>query len=381
MRGVDRSDPSWLLTPLGLVVVAVVVAEAAVGEVGLGLGGRPLALCALTVVFAASISAFLLRPGASERVRLTLFATAAVSVLALHVVDPRGPVIGLFLVAALAPLTEPRRAATAVLLGVVAAFNVVQLAGGGETLPLTVATDAGVAFFYLFGHLLQRERTQRERLALLLDELERTRAAEREATAVAQRAELARDLHDVLAHSMSGLVMQLSAAGLLAEATGADPRLRETIDRATGLARSGLDEARGAVGALRGEQPAGTAQLARLVEHHRAASSAAVTMQVEGVPTPLPPEADLVVYRVVQEALSNVRKHGVDGACEVRVRWLPDHLVVTVTNPAAGDPAGDGGYGLAGMSERAAQVGGRISHRSADGCFELTLDLPLVPRP
>ena len=378
MRGVDRSNPSWLLTPLGLLVVGVVVVEAALGRTGMGLEGRPLAVAVFSLIFAASITAFLLRPRASHRVRLAWFTAAAVGVLALHVVDPHGPVIGLFLVAALAPLTEPRRASGAVLVAVVVAFNVVQLASADETLLLTVATDAGVAFFYLFGHLLQREKAQRERLARLVGELEESRAAEREAGVLAQRAELARDLHDVLAHSMSGLVMQLSAARLLAETTGADPRLQETLDRATGLARAGLDEARGAVGTLRGERPPGMEQLAELVDHHRAASSATVALHVEGEPVPLPPEVGLTAYRVVQEALSNVRKHGVDGACEVRVRWRPDRLVVTVTNPAPLGRSASGGYGLAGMSERAAQAGGEVTHRWVEGCFELTLDLPVT---
>ena len=376
----DRANPYWMLTPLGLFVVAVVVAEAALGTTGMGASGKPLAVTLMAALFAGSISAFLLLPRAPAHVRLALFATAGVSVVALHVVDPYGPVIGLFLVAAFAPLTEPRRVATGLLIAVVVAFNVVQLVNSGETIVLTVATDAGAAFFYLFGYLLQREKTQRERLSQLLVELEVSRAAERESSRLAQRAEIARDLHDVLAHSMSGLVMQLSAARLLAETTQADPELVMILERANSLARSGLDEARGAVGTLRGEEPPGMAQLQQLLDHHRTATSADVTLHVEGTPVALSPEADATVYRALQEALSNVRKHGSAGTCEVHVQWQPDLLTVTVTNPAPGDATAARGYGLQGMEERVRKLGGHTTHtRTAHG-FALTIVVPLVLR-
>ena len=112
--------------------------------------------------------------------------------------------------------------------------------------------------------------------------------------------------HDVLAHTLSGLAVQLEGARLLAAHTGADPRLVEQVANAQGLARSGMAGAKRAVATLRGDELPGPDEVPELVEQARLATGAPVTYTVVGEPTPLPPERGLPLYRAVQEALANV---------------------------------------------------------------------------
>ena len=136
-----------------------------------------------------------------------------------------------------------------------------------------------------------------------------TRRAREESAVLAERGRIARELHDVLAHTLSGLAVQLEGARLLAEHTHADPRLVEQVSNAQDLARSGMAGAKRAVATLRGEALPGPDQIPELVEHARLATGAPVTYRVDGEPGALAPELGLPLYRAVQEALANVAKH------------------------------------------------------------------------
>ena len=357
-------SPSRFLLPLGLAVVVVVVLEAALGPVGLGTTGRPLLLTASTAVYAVTGAFFLGRPAQRPATSMTLLALMAAAALVMHTADPDGPVIGLFLVAAFAPLRPPLRVAGAVLVAATLAYNVLQLLIAGETLLLTIATDAGVAFFFLVGTLLRREREQREALARVMAALEDSQAAQRAAAAEAERARLAADVHDVLAHTLSGLALQLEGATLLAATTPTDPRLVEAVRRAHRLSRSGLTEARRAVGALRGDRPPGPGDIPTLVEEHRLASAGAVAFRQTGDPVALPAEVGAALYRAAQEALSNVRKHAGNAAVEVHLAWDAQggvELTVADSGGEAAASADGAGYGLSGMAERVRAVGGRVT--------------------
>ncbi len=373
-------SPSRYLLPLGLAVVVVVVLEAALGPVGLGTTGRPLLLTASTAVYAVTGAFFLGRPAQRPATSMTLLALMAAAALVMHTVDPDGPVIGLFLVAAFAPLRPPLRVAGAVLVAATLAYNVLQLLIAGETLLLTIATDAGVAFFFLVGTLLRREREQREALARVMAALEDSQAAQRAAAAEAERARLAADVHDVLAHTLSGLALQLEGATLLAATTPTDPRLVEAVRRAHRLSRSGLTEARRAVGALRGDRPPGPGDIPTLVEEHRLASAGAVAFRQTGDPVALPAEVGAALYRAAQEALSNVRKHAGNAAVEVHLAWDARGGVELTVADSGGEPpaSADGsGYGLSGMAERVRAVGGRVTAGTdGDSGFRVHVAVP-----
>jgi signal transduction histidine kinase len=204
-----------------------------------------------------------------------------------------------------------------------------------------------------------------------------------------ERQRLARELHDVLAHTLSGLALQLEGARLLAQRTDADPRLTEQVTNAQRLARDGMANAKRAVATLHGEALPGPAQLPELVEQARLSGSA-VTLAVTGVPRPLPAEAGLAVYRAVQEALTNVAKHAGRGAtAAVTLTWTETELTADVVDARGDHVAGDGtagvppdlpsgGYGLAGLAERAALAGGRFDAGPTLEGWRVTLTMPIA---
>ncbi len=212
-----------------------------------------------------------------------------------------------------------------------------------------------------------------------------------------ERLRIARDLHDVLAHHIAVINVQAGVAGHLMEQR--PEQARAALDHVRAAARSVLSEMQAVLTVLRdpgdGEGPAepapGLRHLDGLLDRFRTLGLS-VDLVVSGVPAPLPAAVDLVAYRVVQESLTNVRKHG-GAAAEVRLEHRPSALVIVVTNsggrvPArvpAGVPAGvqaapaNSGFGLIGMRERVNSVGGELrAAPTADGGFVVTATLPFV---
>jgi signal transduction histidine kinase len=212
-----------------------------------------------------------------------------------------------------------------------------------------------------------RERSHRSaEMATRAERAERDREAEAARAVAEERARIARELHDVVSHSISVITVQAQA---VRRRLGPE-HVREADDlRAVeATARQAMAEMRRLFGVLRadGEQPAlapqpGLDQLDRLIEETRAAG-VDVTAVVEGDRAPLSPGLDLAAYRIVQEALTNVRKHAPGGRVTVRLRFGDRDLDVVVEDTgASGDGTGDGGgLGLVGMRERAALYGGSI---------------------
>jgi signal transduction histidine kinase len=367
----------WL-TPAGFAVVALVVLANAGGKVGFGTSGRGLVLTVGAAVYAAAATVFLLSFRASRPATIGLLLVIAAAATAIHHGDPDGPVVGLYLAMAFGPLRLDLRAAAAVAVAGVVVFDV-ELAvdhSGGAVFMVVVA--GGAAFFFFMGTLLRNEHEQRTRADRLVVELEESRAAERTAAAFAERSRLAREMHDVLAHTLSGLVLQLDGATLLARVEGSD-ELTATVERAQTLAHDGLAEARDAISALRGDTLPGPERLTELVAEHQRAGGAC-QLVVTGDPVRLGPEARLAVFRTAQEALSNVRKHAPGAAVDLHLVWRDSGATLVVQ-----DSGGDGhavldkagaGYGLAGMSERAALLGGRLDAGPADGGFRVELHVP-----
>ncbi|PVZ53142.1 sensor histidine kinase [Arthrobacter sp. H-02-3] len=386
------SARQWLIL-LGLAMAGLVVAGAALGAVGFAAAGPGLLNAASAALFAVAAVPYLLKDRLAPAVNVALMAAMALGVAGLRAANPQADVTALFLIAAFAPLRPPRLALPAVALLAVCTVNVLQLGSGQTAISLILATDAGAAFFFLVGVLLRTEREQRERITGLLREVEAGRDAERAAAAAAERGRMAREMHDVLAHTLSGLSLHLEGSRLLARNTGADPRVGETLEQASALARAGLSEARRAVRALREDQVPGPELLDSLVEQHRLASTGRISFTTLGVPAALPADAALAVYRTAQEALSNVRKHAPGAGVDVQLEWQPAGVRLTISNtgsaqaPHAGTPnrgtaqAPDGGFGLTGMAERARLAGGEVQADPQGAGFRVRLVLPLpVPQ-
>ena len=188
-------------------------------------------------------------------------------------------------------------------------------------------------------------------------------------------------MHDVLAHSLSGLMLQLEGARMLAADNPSDPRLPGIIERAHHLGKSGLEEARRAIGMLRDDELPGPERLASLAAQFQEVSGVPCRFTVSGQAYDLPSEARLAVYRVAQEALTNITRHARPERVEMHLGYEPRRTRLTVENFATDKepprPAGDGpGYGLAGMRERAELLGGELTTAMTRGGFRVELRVP-----
>jgi signal transduction histidine kinase len=222
-------------------------------------------------------------------------------------------------------------------------------------------------------------------LALQRNELSESRAAEARAAAAAERGRLAREMHDVLAHSLSALALQLESTRLLARDRGVDETVTRGLDQAHHLAVSGLQEARRAIATARGDELPGPERIGVLADAFEEQSGLPVAVDVQGQPRELAPDARLAVYRTAQEALTNVRRHAAAERVEVKLAYqsegtvlvIEDHACPGTPPPAALSITGNGnGYGLAGMRERAELLGGELLAEPTDDGFRVELRLP-----
>jgi signal transduction histidine kinase len=216
---------------------------------------------------------------------------------------------------------------------------------------------------------MKQSRASQDRTELLLAQLEDAREEQTRAAAIAERGRIAGELHDVLAHSLSGAAIQLQAARKLAEREHATPSLHAAIDRAGALVKDGLANARQAVGALRGDELPGVSQLGSLVQSFRDDMQATVNLSIEGSARTLPADTGLALYRGAQEALTNVARYAPSAAIDIALRYEPDHTtlrvedrsrLVTGSQVREGLPGVGGGRGLAGLRERVERIGGSV---------------------
>jgi len=220
----------------------------------------------------------------------------------------------------------------------------------------------------------------------MLAETRRAREAETHAAALAERARIARDIHDVLAHSLAAVSVNLQAAeGLLDALPDGSPELGraiECIGRASVLTREGMAEARRAIQALRDDAQPLTDQLSALAKEWEADACVPVDFSVSGSPRPVGAEAGLAAYRTAQEALTNARKHAPGQPVRLSLEFGDFEIAVRVANPlpavseSGATPKAGTGYGLIGLRERAALGDGRLVAGPADGEWRVCLRIP-----
>lgn len=208
---------------------------------------------------------------------------------------------------------------------------------------------------------------------------EAARQTEQQNLILAERSRIAREIHDILAHSLSAQLVHLEGARLLMVSGRTDEAL-DRVERARGLARSGLEETRRALATLRGDIPPMDVVLRELTDEHRLLADAVCELKIEGEPRDLEAKASLAVIRTTQEALTNVRKHAPGAAVMVALRYIDGWCELEITD-AGGEPgplAGSGGgYGLVGMRERAELIGGTLEAGPVEEGFKVLLRVPL----
>ena len=374
-----------IFRPLGLVVIAAVVVGAVTGHPAPAGQGDGLGVAAALVVFAVALALAVSGSfvGRSLAVQTGVIAVMGAAGVALVALQPRGATVlagGAAVWMAVARLPLPLGfsvgGAVTVGLGLAAAL-------AGSSAAAVVAAALLCVLLGLVAYFIKQARVSQDTTELLLAQLEDAREKQLRAAAVMERGRIAGELHDVLAHSLSGAAIQLQGARKLAEREQASPQVRGAIDRAGELVRNGLANARQAVGALRGEELPSVAQLESLVATFRNDMHADVTLEVEGTARTLPAEASLALYRGAQEALTNAARYAPGAATTVVLQYGSGHTTLTVEDRLAGpklqtaglDNVG-GGNGLIGMRERLEQAGGTMQAGPTETGWRVELDVP-----
>ncbi|MFD7714168.1 sensor histidine kinase [Streptomyces sp. NPDC059785] len=268
-------------------------------------------------------------------------------------------------------------------------------AGTAPFLLIAIFQTVPFALAWVLGDSLRTRRAYLAQLEERAARLEKEREAQSKVAVAAERARIARELHDVVAHNVSVMVVQADGAAYVLDA--APDQAKKALETISGTGRQALAEMRRLLGVLRtGEhQESGeyvpqpdVEQLEDLIEQVRTAGLP-VDYKVEGTPRPLPSGVELTAYRIVQEALTNTRKHGGPNAgASVRLVYFDDGLGLLVEDDGKGAPhelyeegGADGqGHGLIGMRERVGMVGGTLdAGPRPGGGFRISVLLPLKP--
>jgi len=243
-------------------------------------------------------------------------------------------------------------------------------------------TAVVVSAGWLVGRGMRGRVRQTAELAERTRQLEEAREAERLAAVAEERRRIARDLHDVIAHSVSVMVVQ---AGAAEDIFARDPEgVLEPIRAVQETGRAALVEMRRLLGLLREDGELGLAPQPRLADLDVLAeqirlAGLPVELAVEGNPRPLPIGVDLSVYRIAQEALTNSLKHAGPARARLVLRYLEAAVELEVVDDGVSSSNGNGGHGLIGMRERVAVFGGTLeADRLATGGFRVLARLPLA---
>jgi signal transduction histidine kinase len=234
-----------------------------------------------------------------------------------------------------------------------------------------VAAIAGFVALILASNARRQRDARIEQTELALARAQAAREEHAWAAALAERARIAREVHDVLAHSLAGLALNLQGARLVLVRDGASEEAIQQVERAQRLATEGLTEARRAVAALRSDRQRSIADL--VTEYGSEAH-----LQIIGNAGELPEDTEDTLYRATQETLTNVRKHAPGAKVDVRLEYTEQTVALTVTNQGGRRtaPTRETGYGLTGMRERAGLLGGTLEAGPVEDGWRVRLTVP-----
>jgi signal transduction histidine kinase len=367
------------------VVVAIVLAVAAIAtELGSGRAG---AASLLSAVVVCSTVAFRRRDPAVS----TLVAAMAITVYETtggntHVaIEPVAVMLNYYMLGRRS--AELQRAWVEMLLLAAAIGAIVATPGTSSVFDVLTTWTLFIVLPFAAGRAIGSRSALTRELRANAERLEREQEERTRAAAADERNRIARELHDVVAHSVSVMVIQTAAARRVAAADR--EAAREALRSVEGCGRDALIEMRRMVGVLRrgdaalsGVATPGVSQLGELAARARAAGLP-VELRIEGEPEQLPPGQDLVAFRIVQEALTNAIKHAGPARAVVRVKFTPGALALSISDNGRGplslDELSDRvGHGLVGMRERLTLYGGELqTGRRRGGGFEVKARIPL----
>ena len=379
------SDPRRALLAVRTLVLLGVLVTVPFAQPHLGVGSRGVGVAITLGVVAASWIFWQV----SERSLPCTAAALTVLGLAGGVLAGLSPLSPALAVGCLVTAAAGVRLSTEASLGITAATIAAFLATGVAT-GVPAETLVGYPFAWIglwafgltrYAYLLRAQQAEQT-----LAETQRAREAETHAAALAERARIAREIHDVLAHSLAAVSVNLQAAeGLLDTLPEGNPELGKAIEcvgRAGVLTREGLAEARRAIQALRDDTAPLADQLSALAKEWAADGDVPADFGVSGTPRAVTPEVGLTAFRTAQEALTNARKHAPGQPVRICLEFSSADIAVSVVNPMA--PIGDGslrrdagtGYGLTGLRERAVLGGGTLEAGPVDGEWRVQLRIP-----
>jgi len=368
--------------PLAVVAVGALAVVVIRAKPGPGLHGQHLAISLSIVAYAVGQISFEQIPLHAARIRLLMLVVMIAAAAVMVGIQPAGPGwLGMIPPISAASFRFNRQIATAVTGLALAALGLGAAVGAHRTVDATIIDELALASYFgmcvFAGRFIVADQYSQEMIA----QLEATRAAQAEAAALAERQRLAREMHDVLAHSLSGLLINLEGARLMAERGVGGEKLEAALARAHGLAKTGLAEAQRAIGMLRGDALPGPERIEQLAAEFEIDTGISCTFVLDGESCELGSDARVTLYRIAQESLTNIRKHACPDRVEIRLTGERDGIRFSVADFRVGEPTrqppgGGTGYGLTGMRERAALVGATVAAGPTPDGFRVELWMP-----
>ncbi|WP_194819436.1 sensor histidine kinase [Nocardia sp. XZ_19_385] len=304
---------------------------------------------------------------------------------------PHEAIIPATIVALYTAARHGNRRRTAVMVAAVLTFGLGGILMSGEDSEnIALQAFGAIGWIVLACVAGEAVRLHRAYIAEVLDRAERaerSRDEEARRQVAEERLRIARDLHDLLAHTITVIQVQAGvAAHLLTERQAEPATVLGALDTISGACADARAELSATVGVLRTPGSEARGPLPALAQVHSLAAlaeAAGVTVEFEttGPARRLTPTVEMVGYRIVQEALTNVAKHGCADHTTVRLEYHPDRLVIRVSDDGRGSSNATPGFGIRGMMERAEAIGGTVLAEGSAKGFTVTADLPVAADP